>query len=100
MRGPLASSAFLISSDPGAAKIATPAVAEEQCVHLCVYTCVSLGGLGRSLKAIQEWFLLGEILFFLLGFSKTLILPAKCKIICCCDGTKRQMITGVSNSCF
>lgn len=96
MHGRLASSAFSISSNP--AKIATPAVAAWWCVHLCVHTCVSLGGLGRSLKAIREWFLLGEILFFLLGFSKILILPAKSKIICCCDGIKRQMISGVSNS--
>lgn len=70
-----------------------------QCDGVCV--CVHAPG-----RLWEDWeghrkpecFLLGKILFFLLGFSKTLILPAKCKIICCCDGTKRQMISGVRNS--
>lgn len=60
-----------------------PAVAERRgvcacvCAHLCAHTCACLGRPGRSLNAIQERFLLGETLCFLLGFSKALILPEK-----------------------
>lgn len=92
--------AVSVGSRPGAAQPATPAAAERWRAQLGVRTCVSTGGLGRALKTIQDRMLLGETLLFLPGFSKTLILPAKCKMVCCCDGTERQMISGVSNSWF
>lgn len=92
----LASSAFSISLHPGAVKRATtPAVTEWW------EACVSLGGLGRALRAIQECFLLGGILFSLcLPSLRLSSCQQKCKTMRCCDGTERQMIAGVRNSWF